>query len=224
MKKIYLGKLLVAIGLVGACAPIALADENSGVFIGGEFGYVRSAIDFETTFNGLFGLYSHSVSLKSNDSTLSGGIKIGYIFSPNHRAYFAYNNGGKREHEVHESSVYIKGEQQTKTVVVGYSFTPQISENKRFLLDIHAGSAKTHAVETITSGFTTIKEDIPFSGTVVGVRLGTIYSINKNMELEFTVKIDGLSYDEAAFKNSSTTKAKQDQTDVGFFIGANYKF
>ncbi|MDR0408216.1 MAG: hypothetical protein LBH45_04840 [Campylobacteraceae bacterium] len=69
-----------------------------------------------------------------------------------------------------------------------------------------------------------MKEDIPFSGIVVGVKLGNIYNINNNMELEFGVKIDAYSYDEAAFKNSSTTKAKQDQTDVGFFIGANYKF
>ncbi|MDR0408215.1 MAG: hypothetical protein LBH45_04835 [Campylobacteraceae bacterium] len=73
---------------------------------------LRSAIDFETTFNGIFGLYRHTVSLKSGESSLNGKVKIGYIFSPNHRAYLAYNNGGKREHEVQGSSVYIKGEQQ----------------------------------------------------------------------------------------------------------------
>jgi hypothetical protein len=62
-----------------------------------------------------------------------------------------------------------------------------------------------------------------FSGIVLGIKVGTIRDIGKNTELEFGIKIDGYSYDDISFKNSSAA-AKQEQTDVGLFLGFNYKF
>jgi hypothetical protein len=107
--------------------------------------------------------------------------------------------------------------------MLGYGFTPSINENTKLLLDVHLGYARTDAIETITSGFTTIKEDIDFSGAVFGVKLGSIRNISENAEFEFGFKIDGYSYGESASK-SGRTMAKQKQTDVGLFVGLNYKF
>ncbi|MDR0666070.1 MAG: hypothetical protein LBF71_01525 [Campylobacteraceae bacterium] len=97
-----------------------------------------------------------------------------------------------------------------------------ICKNKRFLLDIHAGSSSADVKEIITSGFTAIQENIKFSGAVFGAKVGTIYEI-ENIEIEFGIKIDKLSYDEVASKSGST-KTKQTQTDIGLFLGASYKF
>jgi hypothetical protein len=110
LKKISLFKMLVLFGLLGVTVPVILADENSRLFVGVEGGYTRSGVDFDTTFDGIFGLYQHTVSLKASDSTLNAGFKVGRIFSPNHRTYLAFNSGGKTEHDVTGDGVHVKGE------------------------------------------------------------------------------------------------------------------
>jgi hypothetical protein len=223
LKKVSLGKLLIGLGLFGACAPAVLAAENSGVFIGGDIAYIRSSVDFQTTFDGIFGLYRHTVTMKESSGSLGGSIRAGYIISPNHRAYFQFNNMPKTEHDIDGSSVHIKGEQSFKTFVVGYAFTPSMGEQSRFLLDIHAGRASAQASETITSGLIVMKEEMKFSGTVVGTKIGAIYDLTENGELEYGIKIDGYSYGDLT-SNNGRISAKRKQSDVGLFLGVNYKF
>jgi hypothetical protein len=218
-----LAKLIVGIVVSGACTNVAWADANSGVFIGSSFTYVRSSVDFQTTFDGIFGLYRHTVTMKESSGSLGGSIRAGYIISPNHRTYFEFNNVAKTEHDIDGSNVHIKGEQSFKTFTLGYAFTPSSGEKSRFLLDVHVGRASARARETITSGFTVMKEDMKFSGTVIGIKLGGIYEIIENGEIEYGVKMDGYSYGDLTSQSGRIT-AKREQTDVGLFIGVNYKF
>jgi opacity protein-like surface antigen len=86
-----------------------------------------------------------------------------------------------------------------------------------------AGYASARVSETITSGFTVMKEKIKFSGSVFGVKIGAIYDLTENGELGYGFKIDEYSYSDLT-SNNGHISAKWEQTDIGLFLGINYKF
>lgn len=105
---------MIGFGLLAVCSPALLADKNSGAFFGSGLAYVRSSVDFETTFDGIFGLYKHTVTMKERRGYLIGSIKAGYIFSSRHRTYFEFNNAGKTEHDIDGNNVHTKADKALK--------------------------------------------------------------------------------------------------------------
>jgi hypothetical protein len=79
-----------------------------GLFIGSDFAYVRSSVNFKTTFDGIFGLYKYTATMEESSGSLGGSIKIGCIISLEHGTYFAYNNMAKTEHDIDGSSITSK--------------------------------------------------------------------------------------------------------------------
>lgn len=136
-----------------------------------------------------------NVSIGESVNSQSVGLNVGYRFNPDHRVYVGYR---------HFTGDLADGD--ARSYLVGYDFTPKISGNFRGLVGLYGG-------------FTEILDGRDATG---GLKLGGIYDVNANNEIQFGVKYD---YTELDMDYGNTvSEGKLELKNTAFYIGYNYKF
>lgn len=171
------------------------------VFMGGETGWFYSNAEILYNKNGT------ANTSKDNSSAFDLGLKIGYS-TDNHRIYGAYNYGfgGKYRAKYY----YGDGKFELKETIVhkyliGYNFTPQIYDVWRGLIGIYGGLAVGE------------REDDFLFGFARGAKIGALYQINNNNEMEFGLKAEDVGLIE--FNGSQSIFS-----NYGLYFGYNVKF
>ncbi|MDE5603649.1 MAG: porin family protein [Helicobacter sp.] len=207
-----------------------LADENRGFFLGADAGYGWTKLQHEK-----FGL-----NIKDNVSNF--GLKAGYRFSPNHRAYIAYHHQSKIKDESSFSVefgsaiidyVSVVSKYRAYRAAVGYDFTPILSENIRGVLGAYGGYSFLK-VDTESNFFGEVFS-LPgaFDGLMYGTKMGVLYEIGR-AEVELGVKLEQIRYKTRDLKlsfDAGGTKSeimeenvRPKQTTSGVYLGFNFKF
>ncbi|MCI5968316.1 MAG: porin family protein [Helicobacter sp.] len=160
------------------------------------------------------------ISLKDNVPAF--GIKMGYRFTPNFRTYGAYNYVTKAKGNygyVNNYGEWIEeAEINVHKFLVGFDITPEIATNTRAVVGVYGGVAIANFDVTGVTTDVQYISTISASGShfIYGAKLGALYEIGAG-EIEVGFKADQVSY-----KVEDAGKLKQ--TNLGLYIGYNYKF
>ena len=105
---------------------------------------------------------------------------------------------------------------QSHNIILGAGYTPSINDNFKALIGAYVGVAitKGESIDTAINGSTEKVGDTK-TGGIFGLKLGGIYAINDNNEIEFGLKSDYTSTGIEGYKN---------RMDYGAYLGYNYKF
>ncbi|QKF70531.1 outer membrane beta-barrel protein [Campylobacter geochelonis] len=181
----------------------------------------------QSPFFGVYGGYSKSKldadSVGSiDDKRASLGIKGGYDFDK-FRVYGAYEYGLKGS--ISESGVLANGPYDSKlewkrhNFLVGADLTPKVGNNFKFLAGVYAGYSLLDLKADLNFGANSYSETDRVGGFIYGAKVGGIYSVNANNELEL-----GYRYDKANYDSISNGNIDVDESNHGPYIGYNYKF
>ena len=233
--KFTLGALVASSITSSACA-----NWYDGVFVGAEANYniksklkahynvqITNAVgDFDTD-NGQFGL----------------GLKVGYDLDFM-RVYGAINHNFEAKSDS-AISAYSSFDEKPKwsgnDFILGADWTPKFSlggVDFKGILGAYGGLSyldlKYNAVNNAPGG-DTFKFDSSLDGFVYGAKFGAIYELNKMGEVEFGFKFDNakygnenLSFVVCNYGNCTTINGMEvsnaKRTNLGLFVGYNYKF
>lgn len=159
-------------------------------------------------------------SSKYHDNQFGLGVKAGYDFDVA-RVYGKYSYSLKASQEISDRKGHEKYDWKTHRFLLGADYTPQIAQDFKLVLGGYTGLAvqKTTAdVHEFNIGKYIIKANQ--KGWVLGAKIGGIYSINANNEVEFGYRADRTDY--RASKKLESVDNKE--TNHGFYLGYNYKF
>ncbi len=186
MKKFLVASACVT--LLGSCA------FGEGFFAGGEGSLFYSQGHFKNSTTG---------KRKDNSFGLDLGLKLGYIITDDHRVYGASH--------VDMRAQYFYANREAYKFVLGYDFTPQISDSWRGVLGAYGGYAYAR-LKTSGLSKTSYKKSY-----VYGAKAGVLHEIDESNELEFGVKFEQLRLNEVRGTKTFTN-------DIVAYIGYNYKF
>ncbi|MFQ6342327.1 outer membrane beta-barrel protein [Campylobacter sp. VTCC 70190] len=197
---------------------LALADENSGFFIGTDATWMHAQVK---------GDLKHNKTNKTFNGDVSGnmpsfGLKAGYHFNQTHRIYAAYNYSDEFSDFIRMPSFQIEGDFTTHKFLTGYDFTPKLFEKTRAVLGVYSGYAKTN-IELKTSRLS-LSQD--FDGFVYGAKIGALYDFNSHNEIELGFKAEQIHYNSRNFYQSTigSNFYNPRQINYGVYLGYNYKF
>ena len=194
--------LKVALGLSLASAA-ALAQ---GAFVGFEGDYSFGSNLTAKSDNG-------TTKVKKAQPGLS--IKAGYDFDVA-RVYGAYIYDFQVKKSLgDEDGTVIKW--KTHKFIVGADYTPSVAKDLKLVLGGYTGFSKLKMDVFDTHDGS---EKGNATGWILGARIGTEYSINKNNAVEFGVKADRTKYRSIAKYDNAKIK----ETNVGLYMGYTYKF
>lgn len=202
-------KVLVASALMSSAV---LAE---GTFVGVEGAFVQSKM----------GLGVEDIS-DPKDGAFQLGIKAGYDFD-----YYRLWAGYSYQTEASETqtlsngkdSIDLKFAWSAHNFLVGADYTPSITESFKAVVGAYGGlsviKAKNQTDGKITFGGSTYtgngSQSKTDTGAIVGLRLGGIYAVDANDEIEFGLKTD--------YTKTGNDKA-DDVTSYGVYVSYNYKF
>ena len=228
--------VLVAMFTSGAMAA------ESGIFVGIDTGFmsVKNEIGNKgvSTFTGAHNpnvIPSNTVSF--SDSTFEGILKVGYHFDSTHRVYLAYvaNN-------VEGKKVFTQGSagsidtitvkfKETSKLLLGYDYTPELASMWRGIAGIYAGSLRRDvSLRMVDTPNPHLPTDVAVksSGNLLGLKLGAIYEVAKNSDLDFGMKFESASMGNKSDKDKdnimTVTFSNQKQSNIGLYAGYVYKF
>ncbi|CAM4176946.1 outer membrane beta-barrel protein [Campylobacter armoricus] len=212
-------KVLSLVASIVLVSNLALADENSGLFLGVDAGWFHTKVKSDLEHN-------KAKNVKYNGD-LEGdvpvfGLRAGYRFNENHRAYGAYSYSSEFSDVIDVARLKIDGEFTTHKFLLGYDFTPKIFEKTRAVLGIYGGYAKTDI--TLKTKFLSLSQD--FDGYTYGTKIGALYELTPLNEIEFGFKIEQTHYNTRNFYQSTVGSNFYDpkQTNYGLYLGYTYKF
>lgn len=136
-------KLLSIIASTTLFSNLALADENSGFFIGADAAWMHAQVKSEL---------KHKNTKQNFNGDISGnipsfGLKLGYRLNENHRIYAGYNYSD-------EFSDFIK----TPKIQIEGDFTPKLFEKTRAVLGVYGGYARTDL--TLKTSFLSLSQNL----------------------------------------------------------------
>ncbi|TXE88158.1 porin family protein [Campylobacter volucris] len=212
-------KSLSIIASIALFSNVAMADENSGMFLGVDAGWFHTKIDSSI---------KHRGTTQSNfNGDLEGnipvfGLKIGYRINENHRVYSAYNYSSEMSDVITIPKFTIDGEFDTHKILFGYDFTPKVFDNTRAVLGLYSGYARTDL--TLKTTLLSLSEN--FDGFTYGAKIGALYELNSSNEIEFGFKIEKTTYTSENFYQSAigSNFYNPEQTNYGLYLGYTYKF
>ena len=206
MKSVLL-KAVVATSLV---ASFACAD---GAFVGFETGYSKSSLKYKWSGDNP----DDSESLKFKGGAFGLGVKGGYDFGM-FRAYGEYIYKFKAKDDiVYEDGDTEKVSWKSHNFLIGGDFTPSLTNNFKLALGAYTGVSKIKVKSEDSDGDDTLSK----TGWIIGGKIGGIYEINQNNEVEFGVKTDYTKYKKETDEDGT---GKLSATNTGFYLGYNYKF
>ena len=195
--------LSVGVGFSLACS-VAVANE-SGAFVGVEAGVMNSK--FKDSDDAL------------KDNVGNFGIKMGYRFTPMFRAYGAYNYATKAEESFSYKTQYVNVKSNAEISVhkflAGFDATPEIAANTRAVVGVYGGIASLNGDYSGNFNGSHDSGSDSENGFIYGGKLGALYEIGTG-EIEGGFKAEQVSY------RADGDKFKQ--TNLGLYIGYNYKF
>lgn len=101
--------------------------------------------------------------------------------------------------------------------ILGYDFTPSITDSFRGVLGLYAGYTTLKA----KYNFFGVTENINYGGVVCGAKVGAMYEINANNEFELGLKYEGMN-----LENTTTLAFKSEvkPTNLHLYVGYAYRF
>ena len=239
-------KILGSVIALSLLSSFSFADENSGIFLGVEAGIGYSTFkdknsNLPTGADIIAGadIIGGGPDLTKNpisDAGFDGALKLGYRFNPDHRLYLSVGMGHRASKEtkidITASGVSLLSgnydvQNSTTDILVGYDFTPSLTDGIRGLFGVYVGhsSLKTELEQKgdLFLGGESTKQN--FSGFAYGVKAGTIFDINENNEIDLSLRYTQRTYSEKVLDSDDpTSKVKPETSDVGIYIGYAYKF
>ncbi|MBT0611557.1 hypothetical protein [Campylobacter hyointestinalis] len=205
-------KVLVASALMSSAV---LAE---GTFVGVEGAFVQSKVDLGSV---------DSEFLKDpKDGTFQFGFKAGQDFG-DYRLWAGYSYQAEASDTQTISdgtdSINAKNTWSTHNFLVGADYTPSLSESFKAVVGAYGGlsviKAKSQIDGKITFGGLTYtgngSQSKTDTGAIVGLRLGGIYAVDANNEIEFGIKGDYIKTNVFDIDKA---------TNYGVYVGYNYKF
>lgn len=189
-------KLLSIVASATLFSNLALADENSGFFIGADAAFLHTKVKSDLKHNG------------SKSSVINGDmienipvldLKIGYRLNQLHRIYFLYANSDDFDDFITTPQFNIEADFSINKFLLGYDFTPELFEKTRGVLGVYSGYARTD-IDLKTSRLSLSKK---FDGFVYGVKAGAIYELTEHNEIELGVKAEQIRYNSRNFYENS---------------------
>ncbi|EQB5473488.1 outer membrane beta-barrel protein [Campylobacter jejuni] len=211
-------KLLSIIASTTLFSNLALADENSGFFIGTDAAWMHAQVKSEL---------KHKNTKQNFNGDISGnipsfGLKLGYRLNENHRIYAGYNYSDEFSDFIKTPKIQIEGDFTTHKFLTGYDFTPKIFERVRAVAGGYLGYAKTN-LDLKTSLLSLSQK---FDGFVYGVKIGAIFELGASNEIEAGFKVEKIEYNTRDFYQKAIGSNLYDprQTNYGLYLGYTYKF
>ncbi|EGI1267295.1 porin family protein [Campylobacter jejuni] len=211
-------KLLSIIASATLFSNLALADENSGFFIGADAAWMHAQVKSEL---------KHKNTKQNFNGDISGnipsfGLKLGYRLNENHRIYAGYNYSDEFSDFIKTPKIQIEGDFTTHKFLTGYDFTPKIFERVRAVAGGYLGYAKTN-LDLKTSLLSLSQK---FDGFVYGVKIGAIFELGASNEIEAGFKVEKIEYNTRDFYQKAIGSNLYDprQTNYGLYLGYTYKF
>lgn len=131
-------------------------------------------------------------------NTANYGVKLGYIFNDN-RAYIAYN----RNSDMKDTLLGVDVKTTLQKVILGFETAYPLADSVSLIAGANVGYARLEAKSSLLKATD--------SGLAVGVKIGGLYNINNNNEIEFGFKAGGHFFDETVW-------------NAGAYVGYNLKF
>lgn len=211
-------KLLSIVAGVALFSNLALADENSGFFIGADAAYVHTQVKGDLKHNKTGAVINGDLS----SSIPILGLKMGYRFNDLHRLYTAYNYSDEFSEFIRTPRIQIEGDFATHKLLLGYDFTPKIFEKVRAVVGGYLGYAKTNI--DLKTSLLSLSQD--FDGFVYGAKIGAIYELNAFNEIELGFKAEQINYNTKDFYQNGIGSNFYDpkQRNYGAYLGYAYKF
>ncbi|TKX30921.1 outer membrane beta-barrel protein [Campylobacter aviculae] len=206
--------------VVGACLStnLALADENSGFFIGTDAAWMHTQVK---------GDLKHNKTGLNFNADVSGnlpvfGLRAGYRFNEMHRIYAAYNYSDEFNDLIKTPRIQIEGDFTTHKFLLGYDFTPKLFTNTRAVLGAYLGYARTNI--DLKTSLLSLSQD--FDGFVYGAKIGAMYELTPHNEIEFGFKAEQIHYNSRNFYTNQIGSNFYDpkQINYGVYLGYAYKF
>lgn len=210
MKKIVL-KSLVASSLL--CSSL-LADSFVGVF----GGYSLKS-EFKLKDDSGSDIEEGDIDkLKLDDKKVNLGVKAGYDFD-SFRVYGAYRYNFKAKDSYFIDNFLGNMEWKSHDFLIGADYTPSITDSFKFSLGIYGGISRLNmrleGIDYDDNSKDSFSKDK--TGFIYGAKIGGIYELDENNEVEF-----GYQIDESDYGKIEDVKIKV--RDHGLYLGYNYKF
>ena len=218
----------------------AMAAEN-GLFVGIGTGFmsVKNEIGNKgvSTLGGPNPNLIPSNTVSFSDSTFEGILKVGYHFDSTHRVYLAYvanNIEGKKVFTQGSApnidTITVKFKETSK-LLLGYDYTPELASMWRGIAGIYAGSLRRDvSLRMVDTPNPHLPTDVAVksNGNLLGLKLGAIYEVMKNGDIEFGMKFESASMGNKSGKDKDNimivTFSNQKQSNIGLYAGYVYKF
>ena len=206
--KSSLAKLILASSLV---ANLAFAE---GAFVGFDGVASKTQIELKDDF---------SNSYKMKDTAFGLGIKGGYDFDA-FRVYGEYIYGFGADQKWGDEIEYGKDKITTHQFLIGADYTPRLSESFKLVFGAYTGASvlKIKGDWTDTNMGESGTGKWNKTGWLIGGKIGGIYELNSNNELEFGFKTDYTSYGKRTDEDNDSIKIKG--SNYGLYLGYNFKF
>lgn len=184
-------KLLSIIASTTLFSNLALADENSGFFIGADAAWMHAQVKSEL---------KHKNTKQNFNGDISGnipsfGLKLGYRLNENHRIYAGYNYSDEFSDFIKTPKIQIEGDFTTHKFLTGYDFTPKLFEKTRAVLGVYGGYARTDL--TLKTSFLSLSQN--FDGYFYGAKIGALYDLTPHNEIELGFKAEQIHYNSRNF-------------------------
>ncbi|WP_250503775.1 outer membrane beta-barrel protein [Campylobacter jejuni] len=205
-------KLLSIIASTTLFSNLALADENSGFFIGADAAWMHAQVKSEL---------KHKNTKQNFNGDISGnipsfGLKLGYRLNENHRIYAGYNYSDEFSDFIKTPKIQIEGDFTTHKFLTGYDFTPKLFEKTRAVLGVYGGYARTDL--TLKTSFLSLSQN--FDGYFYGAKIGALYDLTPHNEIELGFKAEQIHYNSRNFYQNKVGSNFYDpkQTNYGDII------
>lgn len=187
----------VALGLSLTCA-LAMAE---GAFVGFEGDY---------SFGSKLKVKSDDGTEKFKKGQLGLGVKAGYDFDIA-RVYGAYvYDFQAKKPAVDDEGNPFTVKWNTHKFIVGADYTPTVAQDFKLVLGGYTGYSRLK-IKAVLPNET---EKGSSKGWILGAKIGGEYSLDANNAIEFGFKADKTKYRKIDIK----------ETNVGLYLGYNYKF
>ena len=204
--------------VVAATAILSSSAAAQGGFVGVEGALLQSQVKLDDIYP--------SVLDDPKDTSIELGLKGGYDFDA-FRVWggYSYRTKGSEDYNMKDGADFINGELnwQTHNILVGADYTPSLTDSFKLALGAYTGISfvkrELSGQAQYTSGgyIYTLDGSSSTTGTgaLIGLKLGGIYEVVKNNEIEFGIKGDYQTTGIDEFDNI---------LNYGLYVGYNYKF
>ena len=209
---------------IAATAILSSSAAAQGGFVGVEGALLQSQLKLDYPFSNLLD--------DPKDTSMELGLKGGYDFDTFRiLGGYSYRSQGSQKYNLrsgNDFNDFIDGEfsWQTNNIFLGVNYTPSLSNNFKLSLGAYTGLSIVKGEFTGQAQFTAQNRNGTYRreysdnsvtkvGSILGGKLGAIYEVVENNEIEFGIKGDYQTTNITEYNNI---------INYGLYVGYNYKF